>query len=162
MDRHSQQNLRTIGPSGHSLDKVKESAAEAFNMTTGIALQSELKIRLQLLADHALAVLPISSLSLLLEAGLTKEEIASLVFTNQNPPVASESSLSPEATARLKLVAGLLAHGLRVYGSDTALEWLHQPIRRFDQKSPLDFVTATQDFDKVDEYLIQVSEGYVF
>ena len=51
MDRHSQQNLRTIGPSGHSLDKVKESAAEAFNMTTGIALQSELKIRLQLLAD---------------------------------------------------------------------------------------------------------------
>jgi hypothetical protein len=163
MDRTTEQSIRKIGPCSHSSDRVKELAEEKANITPGLALQP-LKVRLQSLANDPSPDLPSSSLDLLREAGLGNEEIGSLVFADQNliPDAGSESSLSREDTARFRQVAGLLAHCLRVYGEENALGWLHQPMRHFDRKSPLEFVIVTRNFDEVNGYLIEASEGYFF
>jgi hypothetical protein len=103
-----------------------------------------------------------SSLSLLRDAGLNNDEIVSLVFANRNPipELGSDCHLSAEDARRFRLVAGLLARCLSVYGSKNALPRLHEPILRFHRQSPLQFLEATSNFDEVDEYLIQIAEGY--
>jgi hypothetical protein len=163
MNQPPEQTTRKIAPCSHSVGRLNELAAQQANMTPSLALEP-LKTRLQSLADGSATVLPLPELNLLREAGLSSEEIAALVFANQNliPDIDSKSSLSPEDTARLKLVAGMMAHCLRVYGSENALSWLRQSIRHFDRQSPLEFLIATRNFDEVDGYLIEASEGYFF
>jgi hypothetical protein len=103
-------------------------------------------------------------LDLLREMGLTAEEIDSLVFANKNAIPKSETagSLGVEDTARFKLVGGLMAESLRVYGPENALDWLRQPIERFNRESPLEFLNATRNFGEIDAYLVEASESYFF
>jgi putative toxin-antitoxin system antitoxin component (TIGR02293 family) len=84
------------------------------------------------------------------------------VFANHNliPDAESTTLLSAEDGARFKLIAGVLSHCLDVFGSDKkALYWLHQPVSRFERHSPLQFLEATWNVQKVDEYLTQIEEG---
>jgi uncharacterized protein (DUF2384 family) len=163
MNRTNEQGGRKIGPDGHSFGRVKESAEEKASMKPHIALEP-LRVRLQSLADSSSSVLPSYSLDILREAGLTSDEVNGLVFASNKTNSYSETggSLAGDDTSRLKVVAGLLAHCIQVYGSDNAAGWLHQPMRHFNRKSPLEFVMATGDFDEVNGCLIEASEGYFF
>ena len=133
----------------------QKHSAKVENMTP-VAAPMSLASRLQSLAEGDLA--PDSNLSLLKEAGLSDQELHTLIYQSGN----EDKRLRPDDVLRLQLVAGLLAHCLQVYGKDNAVGWLHQPLRRFNRQSPLDFLASTRNFAEVDGYLTEVSEGYFF
>jgi uncharacterized protein (DUF2384 family) len=61
---------------------------------------------------------------------------------------------------RFRLMAGVMAHCLDVFGSaGKAVYWLHQPLSRFQRQSPLRFIENTSNVEQLHEYLIQVEEG---
>jgi uncharacterized protein (DUF2384 family) len=157
--KHTEQSARAATP----FARVKGLAGQKEIDMSGVALQPDLRSRLQLLASEAFPVVSASSVDVLREAGLSREEIKALVFVNQNQVEATtDGILKPEDAARFKKLAGLLSHSISVYGSENALLWLRGPLQRFDGRSPLKFVEATQNFEAMDEYLTQNSEGYFF
>ena len=98
-------------------------------------------------------------MDVLLEAGLSSDEIRALVFANHKS-IPDTAWLNSEDGTRLKLVAGVLARCLDVFGSEKkAIYWLHQPLSCFQRQSPLQFIENTSNIAQVDAYLTQVEEG---
>jgi putative toxin-antitoxin system antitoxin component (TIGR02293 family) len=124
---------------------------------------SALERQLNLLAASDASQLAPADVRSLEAAGLNGEEICSLVIAAESLAIheREHEALSPEESSRLKSLAGVVARSLHVFGSPRkALYWLRQPLRRFDNQSPLAFLKATADAGSVEECLIQIDEGY--
>ena len=139
-------------------DTVRGLAERKTDMNAATALQPDLRSRLHSLASDD-SVLSVSALNIFKEAGLNGDEINFLVFANRNP-TPNAGRLDPEDGARFRLMAGVMAHCLDVFGSaGKAVYWLHQPLSRFQRQSPLQFIENTSNVEQLHEYLIQVEEG---
>jgi hypothetical protein len=151
------ESKRGTAGGGHSFDKLRGREAEKSDMTAGTALHRKLEpveIRLQSLVD-APAPLTAAHLDLIREVGLEDAEILSLV--SEGP---GDQPVTKVDGNRLKNLASLLVQCFRLFGPEGGFHWLHQPLARFGQKSPLGFLASTADFEAVDEYLVQIAEGY--
>ncbi len=140
-------------------DTVSGLAERKTNMNAATARQPDLRSRLHSLASDNASVPSASALNIFKEAGLSGDEINFLVFANRDP-IPNAGDLDPEDGARFRLMAGLMAHCLDVFGSaGKAVYWLHQPLSRFERQSPLQFIENTSNVEQLHEYLIQVEEG---
>ena len=69
--------------------------------------------------------------------------------------------LSPEESDRLARVVRTLGLAIRVYGNaEDARDWLQTPKHRFDERTPLQLLRTETGELAVEEFLIQIDEGY--
>ncbi len=72
-----------------------------------------------------------------------------------------QEPLSIDESDRLRRVARIYDLAVRVYGdAEDAREWLIGPKRRFEERSPLVLLRTEAGEHAVQEFLIQIDEGY--
>ncbi|HYE34794.1 type II toxin-antitoxin system Xre/ParS family antitoxin [Methylocaldum sp.] len=98
----------------------------------------------------------------LAEEGLTAKELAMVL-----PPRtlshrrAHQQSLSPDESDRALRMARLVALAETVFGNrDKALRWLRKPLKRLDHRTPMEILSTELGGRIVEEYLIQIDEGF--
>ena len=130
---------------------------DRFQQWLGTPVESEEKI-IELVETG----LPLKVLSRLIERGLSKEEVFNIIV---NPRTlkhrrSRHQPLSKEESERAVRAARILARAETVFGSETpALEWLREPKRRFEGRSPIQMISTEPGGRLVEEMLIQIDEG---
>ncbi|WP_137938664.1 antitoxin Xre/MbcA/ParS toxin-binding domain-containing protein [Chitinivorax sp. B] len=115
------------------------------------------------LAEHISAGLPLDVVSMLTNAGIKRSEIISLVAparTLQHRQSKGEP-LNPEESERAVRLARIITQAESVFGDRTdAITWLRRSLLRFNGKSPLDMLRTDVGCRLVENYLIEIDEGY--
>ncbi|HEX4229013.1 MAG TPA: MbcA/ParS/Xre antitoxin family protein [Bryobacteraceae bacterium] len=88
---------------------------------------------------------------------LDQREIDALV---PPPFVQGHDFLTEDQSAQVKLVARIISHVASTFGPNKVLPWLHEPFLRFGQRPPLDLMKDHSGAQQVEEYLVQIDEGY--
>ncbi len=69
--------------------------------------------------------------------------------------------LSIDESDRLARVAKMYELAVKVYGDrDDGRDWLMRPKRRFDERTPLRMLRTEKGEEAVQDFLIQIDEGY--
>lgn len=69
--------------------------------------------------------------------------------------------MTPAESERALRIARVIAQADEVFGThDKALRWLHTPMRRLEQQTPLDVLDTDVGARLVEEALAQIDEGY--
>jgi putative toxin-antitoxin system antitoxin component (TIGR02293 family) len=106
--------------------------------------------------------LPVNSLSLLKDKGLTFSEISKMVISPRTLKhrKARGEHLSLEETDRMIRVARIVALAENVFGSlEKALLWLRSPDDRLDDRNPLSMLHTESGGRLVENMLWQLDEG---
>jgi putative toxin-antitoxin system antitoxin component (TIGR02293 family) len=106
--------------------------------------------------------LPIHSLSLLRERGLTATEISEIVISPRTLKhrKARNEPLSQEETDRAVRVARIVAMAGEVFGNpDKALLWLRSPDDRLANRTPLNMLHTESGGRLIESMLWQLDEG---
>jgi putative toxin-antitoxin system antitoxin component (TIGR02293 family) len=106
--------------------------------------------------------LPIDSLSLLKEKGLTFSEVSQMVISPRTLKhrKARGEHLSDEETDRMVRVARIVALAENVFGNlDKALLWLRSPDDRIGDRNPLSMLHTESGGRLVENMLWQLDEG---
>jgi len=106
--------------------------------------------------------LPIKIISRLIQRGLSKDEVFSIIV---NPRTlkhrrSKNQPLSREESERAIRAVRVLARAQAVFGDEaSALHWLRTPKKRFDGSSPMEMLPTEPGGRLVEEMLIQIDEG---
>ncbi|MBM2885972.1 hypothetical protein BI343_10400 [Chromobacterium amazonense] len=93
--------------------------------------------------------------------GLTRKELEFVIPARTlSHRIKKHEKLSRDESERGVRIASLLALAQQVLGEE-ATGWLRQPLRRFDNASPLEMAQTEQGARLVENLLIQIDEGYV-
>jgi putative toxin-antitoxin system antitoxin component (TIGR02293 family) len=106
--------------------------------------------------------LPLKSISCLMQGGLSKQEVFSVVVNPRSLKHrrTKHQPLSKEESERAVRAASILARAQSVLGDrKSALEWLRSPKKRFEGRPPLEMLTTEAGGRLVEEMLIQIDEG---
>lgn len=106
--------------------------------------------------------LPLSSVNVLREEGLTFGEVHGLVVPARTLKHRKEKKqpLSLEETDRALRVVKVLALADRVFGNhDKALRWLRRQNQRLEGRTPLEMLRSEVGGDLVRQMLYQIDEG---
>ena len=128
-----------------------------FEQWLGTPVESEEKI-----IDLVEAGLPLKVINRLIERGLSKKEVFNIIV---NPRTlkhrrSRHQPLSKEESERAVRAARILARAETVFGNETpALNWLREPKRRFQGRSPIQMISTESGGRLVEEMLIQIDEG---
>jgi uncharacterized protein (DUF2384 family) len=97
-----------------------------------------------------------------LRSVLDEQEIYALVASQSALALHQKNheSLTEDESARLKMVAGIIHHIATTFGIDQVRSWLHEPFLRFQRRTPLQMMGDHQGAEQVQEYLVQIDEGY--
>jgi putative toxin-antitoxin system antitoxin component (TIGR02293 family) len=72
-----------------------------------------------------------------------------------------QEPLSAEESDRLARVADIYRLTVRVWGNrENAMDWLNSPKKRFEGRTPLSMLRTRAGESAVEEFLIQIDEGY--
>ena len=71
-----------------------------------------------------------------------------------------KDALTEDESERAKLVAKVISHAANTFGPDKVKPWLHEPFVRFGHRSPVDLMKDNTGPEQVEEYLVQIDEGY--
>lgn len=72
-----------------------------------------------------------------------------------------QEPLSIDESDRLARVAKMYELAVKVYGDrEDGREWLLRPKRRFDERTPLTMLRTEKGEEAVQDFLIQIDEGY--
>jgi putative toxin-antitoxin system antitoxin component (TIGR02293 family) len=106
--------------------------------------------------------LPLESIALLRDKGVTFSEISEIVISPRTLKhrKARRESLSQEETDRVVRVARVVALAEEVFGSrDKALLWLRTPDERIENRNPLKMLLTESGGRLVESMLWQIDEG---
>jgi len=106
--------------------------------------------------------LPLKIVSRLIQRGLSKEEVFSIIVNPRTLKHRRSKSqpLSREESERAIRTARILARAQAVFGDEaSALHWLRAPKKRFDGRSPMQMLPTEPGGRLVEEMLIQIDEG---
>ncbi|MCD4486547.1 DUF2384 domain-containing protein [Chromobacterium vaccinii] len=93
--------------------------------------------------------------------GLTRKELEFVIPARTlSHRIKKHEKLSRDESERGVRVASLLVLAQQVLGEE-ATGWLRQPLRRFDEASPLEMAQTEQGARLVENLLVQIDEGYV-
>jgi putative toxin-antitoxin system antitoxin component (TIGR02293 family) len=112
--------------------------------------------------DMVEAGLPLSSVQWLLDKGLTKDEVFSIVIHERTLKhrKSRKQALSTEESERALRAARVLALAESVYGTrQNALHWMRTPKRRFKGHTPFEMISTEPGGKLVEEMLYQIDEG---
>ena len=74
---------------------------------------------------------------------------------------ARKEPLSMDESDRLARVAKMYELAVKVYGDrEDGRDWLLRPKRRFDERTPLTMLRTEKGEEAVQDFLIQIDEGY--
>jgi putative toxin-antitoxin system antitoxin component (TIGR02293 family) len=110
------------------------------------------------------ARLPLTVLEVLRNAGLTDDEIYSLVLPRRtfSHRVSKRERLSRDESDRVVRILRIITFGERLFHEpDRFWRWFRSPMRRFDSRSPLQMLQTEAGARVVDELLIGLDEGFV-
>ncbi|MEO2217001.1 antitoxin Xre/MbcA/ParS toxin-binding domain-containing protein [Chromobacterium vaccinii] len=97
----------------------------------------------------------------LADEGLTRKELEFVIPARTlSHRIKKHEKLSRDESERGVRVASLLVLAQQVLGEE-ATGWLRQPLRRFDDASPLEMAQTEQGARLVENLLVQIDEGYV-
>jgi putative toxin-antitoxin system antitoxin component (TIGR02293 family) len=98
----------------------------------------------------------------LAEEGLTAKELALVIpIRTLSHRRAHRQALSPDESDRALRVARLVALAETVFGNrDKALRWLRTPLKRLDHQTPMESLSTELGGRIIEEYLIQIDEGF--
>ncbi|MDO8412930.1 MAG: DUF2384 domain-containing protein [Gallionellaceae bacterium] len=106
--------------------------------------------------------LPVSVIDRLLAEGVTKQEIGLIA-----PPRtlahrrANAERLTVEESDRAVRLARVVAQTESVFGNkDKAMNWLRQPMKRFEGETPIEMLATDVGSRLVEEALVQIDEGF--
>jgi putative toxin-antitoxin system antitoxin component (TIGR02293 family) len=108
------------------------------------------------------AGLPLRSVQWLLDKGLTKDEVFSIIIHERTLKhrKSRKQPLSVEESERALRAARVLALAEAVYGSrEKALQWMRTPKRRFKGQMPFEMISTEPGGKLVEEMLYQIDEG---
>jgi putative toxin-antitoxin system antitoxin component (TIGR02293 family) len=119
--------------------------------------------------DHDLvrvveARLPLTALEALRSAGLTDDEIYSLVLPRRtlSHRVSKGERLSRDESDRVVRILRIITFGERLFHEpDRFWRWFRSPMRRIDSRSPLEMLQTEAGARVVEELLIGLDEGFV-
>ncbi|WP_168209795.1 antitoxin Xre/MbcA/ParS toxin-binding domain-containing protein [Chromobacterium paludis] len=93
--------------------------------------------------------------------GLSRKELEFVIPARTlSHRIKKHEKLSRDESERGVRMASLLVLAQQVLGEEAA-GWLRQPLRRFDEQSPLQLAQTEQGARLVENLLIQIDEGYV-
>jgi putative toxin-antitoxin system antitoxin component (TIGR02293 family) len=118
-------------------------------------------------SDYELAALvenglPLSTVNKLVDRGLTRREVFSLVIPERTLKhrKSRREKLSSAESDRVLRAARIISSAEAVLGErNMALQWLRQPKRRFRSRSPMEMMTTEAGARLVEEMLVQIDEG---
>lgn len=116
----------------------------------------------QKMANLVEAGLPTRVIGHLIERGLSRSEVFDLIIPLRTwkHRKSRHQSLSIEESERAVRAARILARAQSVIGDEqSALEWLREPKRRFEGRSPLRMLATESGGRLVEQMLIQIDEG---
>lgn len=128
-----------------------------FEQWLGAPFESEQKT-----VDLVEAGLPLQVINRLIERGLSKDEVFSVII---NPRTlkhrkSRRQALSKEESERAVRAVRILARAQAVFGSETSsLNWLRTPKKRFEGRTPMQMLSTEPGGRLVEEMLIQIDEG---
>ncbi len=108
------------------------------------------------------ARLPVRTISALIKAGLTENEIYSLIIPRRtlSHRKAKRDPLTREESDRAVRVGRVLALAEGVFGAKSkALSWLRKPKRQFESRPPLELLSTDAGSRAVEEWLYQIDYG---
>ena len=93
---------------------------------------------------------------------LTGQEIDALVISRKALAAHEQNkeSLTEDESDRLKLVARIISHVASTFGVSQVVPWLHEPFLRFGRRTPLELMSDHEGAEEIEEYLVQIDEGY--
>ena len=106
--------------------------------------------------------LPLRTIQRLIDRGLSKREIFSVVIHQRTLKHrrSRREPLSREESERAIRTARLLARAQAVLGGqDAALDWMRAPKKRFGGRPPFEMIATEPGGRLVEEMLIQIDEG---
>ena len=116
-------------------------------------------------ADLAAAVdkkLPVRSVKLLVQSGLSDNEVYQIVVPRRTLAhrVAKHQTLSRDESDRAVRLARITSLAEKVFGDrEAALRWLRKSKRRFNGRRPLDMLATETGAHLVEEMLYQIDDG---
>lgn len=114
------------------------------------------------LIHHVETRLPIRTVAALIKAGLTEEEIYSLIIPRRtlSHRKTKRDRLTREESDRAVRVGRILALAEGAFGDKSkALSWLRKPKRGFDKRPPLEVLGTETGSRAVEEWLYQIEYG---
>jgi putative toxin-antitoxin system antitoxin component (TIGR02293 family) len=106
--------------------------------------------------------LPTNVVNHLIERGLTRKEVFDVIIPLRTwkHRKSRRQPLSREESERAVRAARILARAQAVWGDqNSALRWLREPKRRFEDRSPLEMLSTETGGRLVEQMLIQIDEG---
>lgn len=106
--------------------------------------------------------MPVTVVGALIAAGLTQEEVHSLIVPQRtlSHRKARNEPLSADESDRAARVARVVALAERVFADhEKAMRWLRKPKRRFDGRTPMEMLTTEAGGRLVEEMLYQADYG---
>ncbi|MDP2963895.1 MAG: DUF2384 domain-containing protein [Sulfurimicrobium sp.] len=99
----------------------------------------------------------------MIDEGVTPQEIYGLVAPRRTLTHrrSKQEDLTVEESDRAVRLVRVLARAEAVFGDkEKAMRWLRRPMKRFDEKQPLEMLTTDMGSRLVEESLVQIDEGY--
>ncbi len=143
--------------SGARMGTTAKKLNQYFEDWLGTPAESEQK--LVLLVESGL---PLSTVSRLIQHGLSKDEVFRIII---NPRTlkhrkSRKQPLSKEESERAIRTVRIISRAQSVFGEQQkAMQWLRAPKRRFDGRSPMDMLSTESGGRLVEQMLIQIDEG---
>lgn len=106
--------------------------------------------------------LPLKVINHLLDQGLTRGEVFDVIIPLRTwkHRKSRRQALSKEESERVVRAARVLARAEAVLGDRaSALDWVREPKRRFEGRSPLQMLSTESGGRLVEQMLIQIDEG---
>lgn len=107
--------------------------------------------------------LPIKALEALRTAGVTDDEIYSLILPRRtlSHRIARREPLTIDESDRVVRILRVAVLGEGIFGERKRLwRWLRAPKRQFDGRSPLSLLTTDAGSRVVEEMLVAIDEGF--
>ena len=107
--------------------------------------------------------LPVNVIDKFIAEGITQQEIDRLIAPRrtQTHRRANSEPMTVDESDRAVRIARVVAKAESVFDNkQKSLHWLHQPMKRFEGRSPLDMLDTDVGSRLVEEALVRIDEGF--